>query len=69
MNCHVCGRLVASDVRGEVQHEAVARREDKHVVWGPVVVHDDCRLDVVTPYDDTPWTYLMGYRARPEDAS
>ncbi|MCA1603463.1 MAG: hypothetical protein LC776_18085 [Acidobacteria bacterium] len=38
---------------GKVQIEGVSHVDTpKAWVWGPVVVHDPCRLDLKTPLDD-----------------
>jgi hypothetical protein len=52
-NCHVCHRLVAPGHDGKVQIEGISHIDTpKAWVWGPVVVHDNCRLDLKTPFDD-----------------
>ena len=51
--CHVCGRQVAPGPDGTVRVAGLAPREAPRVwVWGPVLVHEKCRFDVVTPFDD-----------------
>jgi hypothetical protein len=49
----VCGRPVAPDADGTVRIVGLAPREAPRLwVWGPAVVHDECRYDVRTPLDD-----------------
>lgn len=51
--CSVCGRTVAPDADGTVRIVGLAPREAPRLwVWGPAVVHDECRYDVRTPLDD-----------------
>jgi hypothetical protein len=51
--CHVCTLPVLPDVQGRVRVEGITLQDQpKQWVWGPVVVHEDCRMDVRTPYDD-----------------
>ena len=51
--CPVCGRPVPPAADGTVQVVGLAPREAPRVwVWGPAVVHDECRYDVRTPLDD-----------------
>ncbi len=51
--CHVCHEQVEPDDDGKVQVEGVSHVDmPKAWVWGPVVVHDQCRLRVKTPFDD-----------------
>lgn len=51
--CPVCLRAVAPDADGTVRVVGLAPREAPRVwVWGPAVVHDECRYDVRTPLDD-----------------
>ena len=53
MTCHVCHELVEPGGDGKVQIEGVAHVDTpKAWVWGPVVVHDPCRLNLKTPFDD-----------------
>ena len=51
--CTVCGRPVVPDADGTVRIVGLAPREAPRLwVWGPAVVHDECRYDVRTPLDD-----------------
>lgn len=51
--CYVCSRSVAPGRDGKVQREGITtERPPGGWVWGPVVVHDDCRLELTTPLDD-----------------
>jgi hypothetical protein len=51
--CSVCGAPVTPDADGTVRIVGLAPREAPRLwVWGPAVVHDECRYDVRTPLDD-----------------
>lgn len=51
--CHVCGKTVEPDAQGQVRLEGVTEAPKGMVwVWGPVAVHEQCRLLLNTPYDD-----------------
>ena len=51
--CVACARPVAPDADGTVRIVGLAPREAPRLwVWGPAVVHDECRYDVRTPLDD-----------------
>ncbi|MCD2190240.1 hypothetical protein [Actinomycetospora soli] len=51
--CPVCLAAVAPDPDGTVRVVGLAPREAPRLwVWGPAVVHDECRYDVRTPLDD-----------------
>lgn len=50
--CHVCTRAVEPDPEGKVRLEGVTPDDSKAWVWGPVPVHEDCRLRFKTPFDD-----------------
>ena len=50
--CHVCSQTVHPDDEGTVRLEGITPDDSKVWVWGPVPVHEDCRLDLTTPYDD-----------------
>jgi hypothetical protein len=51
--CVVCGAPVAPDADGTVRSVGLAPREAPRLwVWGPAVVHDECRYDLCTPLDD-----------------
>lgn len=51
--CAVCDHLIEPDPRGKVRLEGVTHQKaPKAWVWGPVPVHEDCRLTLHTPYDD-----------------
>jgi hypothetical protein len=51
--CPVCLHPVAPDADGTVRVVGLAPREAPRLwVWGPAVVHDECRYDVRTPLDD-----------------
>jgi hypothetical protein len=52
--CAVCSKEVEPDLRGEVRLEGITEApKGKAWVWGPVPVHEDCRLELATPYDDS----------------
>lgn len=65
--CHVCDRAIDLrrpqdfDRRGNVRREGIVPLAGGDWVWGPVPVHEECRTDLVTPYDS-----LVGsdYRAQ-----
>lgn len=51
--CHVCSRAIDPDDRGEVRFEGITQTTAARPwVWGPVAVHEQCRLDLKTPFDD-----------------
>ena len=51
--CAVCGAPVVPDADGTVRIVGLAPREAPRLwVWGPAVVHDECRYDLRTPLDD-----------------
>jgi hypothetical protein len=51
--CEVCGERIEPDARGKIRLEGVTHQSaPKAWVWGPVPVHEDCRLRLRTPYDD-----------------
>jgi hypothetical protein len=51
--CHVCQDAVEPDEAGKVRFEGITEApKGKAWVWGPVAVHEQCRLDLATPYDD-----------------
>lgn len=52
--CAVCDRPVVPDADGTVRIVGLAPREAPRLwVWGPAVVHDECRYEVRTPLDDS----------------
>jgi hypothetical protein len=51
--CAVCDERIEPDDSDEVRLEGVTHQSaPKAWVWGPVTVHEDCRLRLQTPYDD-----------------
>ena len=53
VRCAVCAQPVTPDADGTVRIVGLAPREAPRLwVWGPAVVHDECRYDVRTPLDD-----------------
>jgi hypothetical protein len=51
--CEVCKHAIPPDDRGKIRLEGVTHLSaPKAWVWGPVPVHDKCRLYLRTPYDD-----------------
>lgn len=51
--CGVCGERIEPDDHGKVRLEGVTHESaPKAWVWGPVPVHEDCRLRLDTPYDE-----------------
>lgn len=51
--CYVCQRTVERDANGGIDSKAspICPR-GKAWVWGPEPVHDECRTQMRTPYDD-----------------
>lgn len=49
--CHVCGRVIVADPDGRIRYEGVTDTKTRMWIWGPVPVHDPCRLYVKTPFD------------------
>jgi hypothetical protein len=47
VRCHVCPDPITTDV---VRFESV-ETDDGRCVWGPVAVHEQCRLLIRTPFD------------------
>lgn len=53
LRCYVCAGPVQPDGAGQVRLEGITEPDKSHDwVWGPVVVHEDCRVHVTTPYDE-----------------
>ncbi len=53
VECHVCHGEMAPDSVGKILWSGVTEApKGKAWVWGPVPVHEACRLDLETPYDD-----------------
>jgi hypothetical protein len=51
--CHVCNETITPDADGRIRVEGITEGANRKAwVWGPVTVHDACRLRLVTPYDD-----------------
>jgi len=50
--CHVCSQPIEPDSEGKVRLEGITPEDSRAWVWGPVTVHEDCRLRLTTPYDD-----------------
>lgn len=52
-NCYVCDKPLQLDKLGRVRLEGVTVGSGKGPwVFGPVLVHDPCRLELKTPYDE-----------------
>jgi len=52
-NCEVCGNPIEPNAVGRIRLEGVTHDSaPKAWVWGPVAVHEDCRVLLKTPYDD-----------------
>ncbi len=50
--CHVCGSTVRADAEGVVQAMGLAPRDAPQLwVWGPVVIHPECREHLETPHN------------------
>lgn len=49
--CHVCSRPIRAGRDGLIQFEGVTDAKTNMWLWGPVPVHDPCRLVLKTPYD------------------
>jgi hypothetical protein len=53
LSCHVYGEQVAPGDDGKIRLEGIPHIDTpKAWVWGPVVIHDNCRLRLKTPFDD-----------------
>lgn len=51
--CHVCLRPIPPDARGQVRVEGITEQPKGMAwVWGPVPVHEACRTQLHTPFDD-----------------
>jgi hypothetical protein len=51
--CAVCDKPIEPDTQGKIRLEGVTRKSAPNAwVWGPVTVHEDCRLRLETRYDD-----------------
>jgi hypothetical protein len=51
--CEVCGERIQPDHQGKIRLEGVTHANARKAwLWGPVPVHEDCRLRLRTPYDD-----------------
>lgn len=51
--CYVCNQPIEPDGRGRIRIEGITPLGDRRAWgWGPVPVHEPCRLDLVTPLDD-----------------
>ena len=51
--CEVCKQPINPDARGKIRVEGVTHvSAPKAWVWGPVTVHEECRLHLHTPYED-----------------
>jgi hypothetical protein len=51
--CHVCSEHIEPDDRGHIRLEGITKQPKGMAwVWGPVPVHEPCRLKLRTPYDD-----------------
>ncbi len=52
-NCEVCGKPIEPNSDGKIRTEGITHQSTpKAWVWGPVTVHEECRLLLKTPYDD-----------------
>lgn len=51
-HCFVCSRVIKQDEEGLIRTEGMLKSGTKAWEWGPVPVHDDCRLNLKTPLDD-----------------
>jgi hypothetical protein len=49
--CFVCSRFIRPGADGLIQFEGVSDAKTNMWVWGPVPVHDPCRLVLSTPFD------------------
>lgn len=51
--CAVCDTAVLPNAEGKIRLEGITEGETGMAwVWGPVPVHDPCRLHLKTPYDE-----------------
>lgn len=51
--CAVCRGTILPNDSGKVRLEGVTESpRGKAWVWGPVPVHENCRLDLATPFDE-----------------
>ena len=64
VRCYVCHHSIEPNAQGEVRFEGVTLNFEpasgvQGWVWGPVAVHEDCRLQLETPHDDRVGEDLM----------
>lgn len=61
----MCGEQVTPGNDGKIQLEGISHvNAPKAWVWGPVIVHDDRRLRLKTPFDDKIGLEYMALRER-----
>lgn len=64
ITCFVCGLQIEPDAEGRVRYEGTVWPDSQEWAWGPVPVHDACRMSVpVADVGDPYWEY------RPEDSA
>lgn len=51
LRCHACKREIQPGKSGRVRVEAITVLGTMDCVWGPVPVHEACRLNLETPFD------------------
>jgi len=60
--CYVCAGNIDPNPNGQIRLEGITEATNepgRPWVWGPVEVHEDCRLRLSTPYDDRIGADLM----------
>jgi hypothetical protein len=50
-DCFVCHQLITSEHQKGWWVEGVTHQKTRIWVWGPVLVHYDCRMELKTPID------------------
>ena len=51
--CYFCKQSIAPDAQGMISREGVTEQsKGQNWVWGPEPVHEECRLNLKTPFDD-----------------
>lgn len=52
-DCEICGKPIEPNADGKIRVEGITHQAPPRPwAWGPVPVHEECRLLVKTPYDD-----------------
>lgn len=61
--CYVCQRPIVPGPKG-IRYEGTTWGNSSRWTFGPVPVHDDCRMDLKTPHDGKR-EHAPGYEWRP----